>query len=411
MPARRSPIPEMSPNTIAVDLPPNYGFCREVFRGVHDHVRTLAGWSLFQVSPESVDYFLNRGEKAHGYVGMIRTAEGAARARRFARYAVNISNLLPLRPEICSVVNDDRESGRIAGRHLRERGYGAIYFWSALGSRYARLRWEGLKEGAGAGARVQHLPPMKRQQLVETLDRLPRPAAVVGETDGMATNLLREIRLLGIAIPADLAVLGFDDDDFLVEAEAVPLSSVRPAGKAIGRKAAELIQLGRARPGLQLAIPPEGVSERMSTDGVAVEDPRIRRVVAALSHDLAKSPDLDRVGQHAGLSRRNMDRLFRITLGVTPSGWLLRRRLDLARRLLITSHLSLESIATQTGFGNPVNLWRTFQREEQMSPGAFRERYRGGPSPTPPGRGKPSEKPESGKRGASAQAPRAGRSY
>lgn len=379
----------MSPNTIAVNLPTNYGFCREVFRGVQDFVRALPGWSLFPVSPESMGYFIERGEQAQGFVGMVRTAEAARQASRFARYVVNVSNLLPLRPEICSVVNDDRQSGFLAGRHLRERGYGRIYFWSGLGNSYARLRWEGLRAGAGPGSQVESLPLMKRQALVTVLQGLPRPAAVVGESDNPALNLLREIRLLGIAIPADLAVLGFDDDDFLVEAEAVPLSSVRPAARTIGRQAAELIFQGKARPGLQLAIPPEGVSARMSTDGVAVEDVRIRRAVAALGEDVSRPVDLEQVGRAAGLSRRNMDRLFRITLGVTPSGWLLRRRLDLARRLLITSHFSLEAIAAQTGFGNPVNLWRTFQREERMSPGAFRERYRGAPSPALPAPGKP----------------------
>ena len=58
--------------------------------------------------------------------------------------------------------------------------------------------------------------------------------------DMLALGLLRRLGQAGVAVPGDLAVVGYDDIEFAADA-AVPLTSVRQPKYQLGRAAAELL--------------------------------------------------------------------------------------------------------------------------------------------------------------------------
>jgi LacI family transcriptional regulator len=58
--------------------------------------------------------------------------------------------------------------------------------------------------------------------------------------DLLALGVLQEMTRLGVRVPADVALVGYDDIDFAAAA-AVPLSSVRQPREDLGRTAAELL--------------------------------------------------------------------------------------------------------------------------------------------------------------------------
>ena len=68
------------------------------------------------------------------------------------------------------------------------------------------------------------------------LGREPRPTAVFADDDVVATGVYRAARELGLRIPADLSLVGFDDLAF-TEALAPPLTTVRIDGAALGAAA------------------------------------------------------------------------------------------------------------------------------------------------------------------------------
>jgi LacI family transcriptional regulator, galactose operon repressor len=67
-----------------------------------------------------------------------------------------------------------------------------------------------------------------------------RPTAVLCANDLLAMGLLHEALQLGLRVPEDLAIVGYDDIEF-AEAAAVPLTSVRQPRQLLGRTAAELL--------------------------------------------------------------------------------------------------------------------------------------------------------------------------
>jgi DNA-binding LacI/PurR family transcriptional regulator len=82
-----------------------------------------------------------------------------------------------------------------------------------------------------------------RLGLREMLTQEPRPTAILAMSDVLALGVLEEARSLGLKIPEDLSVIGFDD---VPEAARASLSSVNQPHLEKGRIAAELL-LARLR--------------------------------------------------------------------------------------------------------------------------------------------------------------------
>ena len=85
----------------------------------------------------------------------------------------------------------------------------------------------------------------------------------------------------------------------------------------------------------------------------------------------------------AGMSLRSFQRRFRNATGSTPAAWLTRQRVEHARRLAETTTLTVEQIATHSGFGAVETLRHHFRRLVGSSPTDYRRAF---------GRLEPSEK-------------------
>lgn len=74
----------------------------------------------------------------------------------------------------------------------------------------------------------------------ELLLREDRPTAIFGFTDMMAIKVISVAHQMGLKVPEDLAVVGFDD--ILMSAYAsVPLTTVRQPVQKVGKRAAEIL--------------------------------------------------------------------------------------------------------------------------------------------------------------------------
>ncbi|WP_405070372.1 LacI family DNA-binding transcriptional regulator [Kribbella sp. NBC_01510] len=155
--------------------------------------------------------------------------------------------------EHCSVAVNDVLGGELAIAHLLELGHERIAYVGGPntigqvidrrdGARSA-LRKAGkppenlielttgaltVAEGRGAGQRLAGLPAARR------------PTAAFCANDLLALGLLQQCVSLGLRVPEDLAIVGYDDIEF-AEAAAVPLTSVRQPRQLLGRTAAELL--------------------------------------------------------------------------------------------------------------------------------------------------------------------------
>lgn len=151
-----------------------------------------------------------------------------------------------------SVAVDDVEGGYLATRHLLDRGRRRIAFvGGSLAVRQVSDRLEGarraLADAPDARLEIIEKPALTvlagRQIGEEFAGRRPedRPDAAFCANDLLAVGLLQGSAILGgIRVPADLAIIGYDDIDF-AQSTVVPLSSIRQPAREIGATAIDLL--------------------------------------------------------------------------------------------------------------------------------------------------------------------------
>lgn len=153
----------------------------------------------------------------------------------------------------CSVSVDDVEGGDLAVSHLLELGHTLIGY---VGGPYtitqvADRRTGALRALARAGLPEDRLVALdttaltvgegrRAGQRIIGLPKRRRPTAVFCANDLLALGFLQQMTQQGVAVPEEMAIVGYDDIDFAAAA-AVPLTSVRQPRQELGRRACELL--------------------------------------------------------------------------------------------------------------------------------------------------------------------------
>ncbi|MCI0432752.1 MAG: AraC family transcriptional regulator [Gemmatimonadetes bacterium] len=108
----------------------------------------------------------------------------------------------------------------------------------------------------------------------------------------------------------------------------------------------------------------------------AMADPRLGEALAAMHTTPADAWTLERLARVAALSRTSFAERFRSVVGLTPLQYLTHWRMQLARRWLAESRLSLEAIAGRVGYDSAASFSRAFRKATGGSPGAWRREAR-----------------------------------
>jgi len=85
-----------------------------------------------------------------------------------------------------------------------------------------------------------------------------------------------------------------------------------------------------------------------------------------------RNPTLGELAALAGLSEYHFARMFRVSFGMPPHAWILRARLERARRLLAQPRLSLHEVGVRAGFASASHLNNRFRTAFGVTPGAWR---------------------------------------
>lgn len=163
-------------------------------------------------------------------------------------------------PDGPSVTIDDREGARDAAAHLLGLGHRRIAVLTQAGGGDAGPgeRIAGWLEGLGGIKPVVslvHVYADNRAVIVDLLRRV-RPTAVLCLTDLVAAQVLAVAADLGLSVPGELSVIGFDDHPI---AAGLGLTTVAQDVDAKGRAAAQLMRDLLAREAGSEAEPPAGV--------------------------------------------------------------------------------------------------------------------------------------------------------
>jgi len=109
-------------------------------------------------------------------------------------------------------------------------------------------------------------------------------------------------------------------------------------------------------------------SEHLSCDEAFME------AIARIHGHYAEKITVSELSRIARLSRSAFIRKFREVCGMPPAEYLLHRRLEAARHLLLSTGLSAAEIAIRTGFYDASHFTRAFRAAEGCTPNEFRRR-------------------------------------
>lgn len=196
-----------------------------------------------------VRHFVTR-QKLDGVILVPPISEDAALIRMLKEADCRYMRLLsvPLDEPANIVLSMDRDASKQVGEHLAQLGHKRIAMIKGpTGFRSAHERFTGFT--AGLAEHGLSVPP---QYLVEgaytfdsgvaaaeiLLDLSPRPTAIFAGNDEMAAGVYKVAHVKGLAIPADLSVVGFDDTP--IASRIWPsLTTIRLPIRDMGRIAAE----------------------------------------------------------------------------------------------------------------------------------------------------------------------------
>lgn len=150
-----------------------------------------------------------------------------------------------------SVSIDDVSGGRQAGEHLVGNGCRRLAFVGGpLAVPQVADRLEGVRQSvvSGTGGALEVIEVGERSiaagravgaELAERA-RADRPDGVLAANDVLALGILQALVAGGVAVPGEVALVGYDDNEF-AEASLIPLTSVRARHDDFGAAAVDLL--------------------------------------------------------------------------------------------------------------------------------------------------------------------------
>jgi LacI family transcriptional regulator len=285
-------------------------------------------------------------------------------------------------PRWGSVDTDHAAMGRMGARHLMEQGFGRFAF-VALDVPWCLQRMNGFREAlshAGHKCETNVFDPGEEtggvhNRLLQWLDDLPRPVAIMAGIDRTAEIIQTACRELSLIVPAEVAILGADNE--VSQYSRRSISTVACHYEGIANTALNMLDdmlAGRCEPGRVTLVAPERVVQRFSTERLMEADELVARALRYLQSQPPDKLSLEDLYAHLAASPRTVRRHFAKALGFPPQHEIQRLRMRAAKRMLRTTDMSLSEIAQRCGYDYMSNMCHAFKTVFGITPTEYRKR-------------------------------------
>lgn len=104
-------------------------------------------------------------------------------------------------------------------------------------------------------------------------------------------------------------------------------------------------------------------------------DRLVARAQQRMQNTLPQRFSLPDLAAHLAVSERTLNRHFKQATGLSPLGYLQTLRVEVAKRLLESGHLSLAAIGQRIGYHDLSTFRQLFKRKTGLSPRAYQQRF------------------------------------
>jgi transcriptional regulator GlxA family with amidase domain len=104
-------------------------------------------------------------------------------------------------------------------------------------------------------------------------------------------------------------------------------------------------------------------------------DSAILKAQELIESSVADAPTVEQIAAHVAMTRRTFIRRFKAATASTPSEYIQRARIEVAKRRLEASRDRIADVAEHSGYENLSAFRRLFQRHTGLTPSDYRQRY------------------------------------
>lgn len=331
-----------------------------------------------------------RQQHIDGIIAVVQDREFEKELLRLPIPVVNVSNVLSP-SHLPMVTQDDFQVGTLAAEHLIACGCLTFACWEQKETQFSRERLNGFQTAlerhlpgapfflGGSGRLTDEQGSALTGRMRKWLRKLPPQTGIFAVLDPFALHLLQAAREENRNVPESLAVLGAGDDEFWVDFERIPLSSVKLPSWQIGMEAARLLETlmqEGAKTANSIHLPVTEVATRRSTDVIFVEDQAVLRAVTFIRQHASENIYVGDVVRASGISRSGLQRKFAATLGKSILDEIQRVRITRVQTLLRTTDLKLSAIAEACNFSDTPRLHVLFRQLTNRTPGEYRAMFK-----------------------------------
>lgn len=275
----------------------------------------------------------------------------------------------------------------MAARFFLDRGFRNFGFFGFRNVCWSDERCEGFRrevEAAGLGEsfyeyNLQELDRLwfyERDQLAQWLQMIPKPIGIMASDDNQSYNLIEACHSAGVKIPAEVSVIGVDNDELLCSLGNPTLSSIMVNIEEGGYRTAELIEQMVTNPDTpvqDIVLRPIKIVGRISTAAYATDDIQIQKAVQFIHQNYQKKIGVKDVMSEVALSRRLLERRFKQVTGITLYQYMSDLKIKrFAELLLENPDEQITGIALSLGESDTKSISRRFKQIYGCSPHDWR---------------------------------------
>ncbi|MDZ8117616.1 AraC family transcriptional regulator [Pontiella agarivorans] len=371
---------------VAIMVSTSSAWGRRIVKGILTYANEVGPWHIWvSSSTESNLRELPKGWRGDGIIGRVVSNDLAEELEELNLPIVNVGDV-PLNGYAFPCVRtDDAAATKMAADHLVNRGFKSIAYVGS--SHNPNPLWYGKAfkralEKYDLDSQDFYLEgPFEEEyeRLSAWLKELPKPTGLLVWGHGNGRFVVDLCMSVGIAVPHDIAILCGSYDELLSHACFPALSGINSPTEQIGYKAAELMHRmlqGKKVPAETIYLPPLGVVDRLSTDTLAVDDPKLVKVVNFIKDHAFESITMADILKEVPMARRSLERRFMQMFGRSPIDEIRRLRINKARQLLAETDLPMQDIAEACGFATYNYLTHVFKQVTGSTPRDYRKKMR-----------------------------------
>lgn len=373
---------------------------QDKLNGVFEYLSAGHRWQLIiyrsrhEFTAETVRQELERG--ADGFIVGLPGTDDALRvltATNVPTVVMNVSgaDISQSTANIAFVKSDSAAVGREAAQTLLRQGVYKSYAYTGYRtdedwSRERGIAFRDTLSAAGFDGRMFDISHVHdkiddKETLTAWLKELPKPCGILAACDDRAFEVIDLCREIGIKIPAEIGILGVNNDPLLCENTEPKLSSVQPDFIGEGRLAAEILEAMMSG----AAIPAEKrtrlvgirtIVHRASTVPQSDAGKFVQTVLAYISREAVKGISVADVARRFKVSRSLLELRFRELQGESVYEAMLRIRLEEVKRRLRQTDEPIAEITAACGWDNPAPPKVLFKRRFGLPMRDYRRRSR-----------------------------------